>query len=219
MKQLPTLIIFALIVCNVNGQNDFEGIIKFSTEISVSELAPDGFAEQLKNKYGDSLLIYYSANGNFRRVHLNSGKDGADSQYYFSDQAKLYFTYKNSSVVDSLDARENSLKLINKRKINNQKIIDLDCECFEYDAISTYDFQVILIYCFHFESPKINPEFYKDHNDFFLNDYYLQAKRPYLKFSIKTDDFTITYRATELIEKKLDDKIFEVEPLKRTVKY
>ena len=50
--------------------------------------------EQLNDKYGDSLIIYYSSNGHFRRIHLNSAKYGADSQFYFPKESKLYFTYK-----------------------------------------------------------------------------------------------------------------------------
>lgn len=69
---------------------------------------------------------------------------------------------------------------------------------------------VILNYCYHPKSPKINPNFFSEHNDFFLNEYYKLAKRPYLKFSIETDEFKISYTATELVEKKIDDKIFEL---------
>ncbi|WP_028374936.1 hypothetical protein [Leeuwenhoekiella sp. MAR_2009_132] len=186
-------------------------VIKFSTEITTTELAPEGFQKQLNDKYGDSLLMYYSVNGNFRRVHLNSAEFGADSQYYFAKKAKLYFTNKNNSQVDSLDTRENSLKLLSKGKIKNQKIMNLDCECYEFKAISIYNQNVTLNYCYNSESPKINPELYSDHNDFYLNEYYGLAKRPYLKFSIKTEEFKITYLANELIEKEIGEEIFKLK--------
>ncbi|QNJ98151.1 hypothetical protein ALE3EI_1594 [Constantimarinum furrinae] len=196
--------------CNFYGQKSFEGIVKFSTEITTTELAPEGFKNHLYNKYGDSLLMYYSSNGNFRRVHLNSSESGADSQYYFANKAKLYFTNKNSSQVDSLDVKENSLKLLSKGKIENQKILDLDCECYEFKATSIYNQNLTLNYCYNIESPKINPKLYSDHNDFFLNEYYEIAKRPYLKFSIETEVFKIIYLATELAEKDIEGEIFEI---------
>ena len=211
MNKLLILTFLILASCSSNGQNNFEGIIKFSTEITTTELAPDGFQKQLNDKYGDSLLMYYSRNGNFRRVHLNSAEFGADSQYYFAEKAKLYFTNKNNSQVDSLDTRENSLKLLSKGEIENQKIMDLDCECYEFKAISIYDQNVTLIYCYNSKSPKINPELYSDHNEFYLNEYYELAQRPYLKFSIETEEFKITYFATELTEKEIDKENFELK--------
>ncbi len=200
-----------MISCSSTGQNNFEGLVKFSTKITTTELAPDGFQKQLNDKYGDSLLMYYSRNGNFKRVHLNSAEDGSDSQFYFSKKAKLYITKKNSSQIDSLDTKENSLKLLSRGKIDNDKIMDLDCECYEFKAISKYNQNVILNYCYNSESPQINPELYSEHNDFYLNEFYILAERPYLKFSIETEVFKITYLATELTKKKIDKEIFELK--------
>ncbi|WP_370091336.1 hypothetical protein, partial [Winogradskyella sp.] len=132
-------------------------------------------------------------------------------QYYFANKAKLYFTNKKSSQIDSLDTKENSLKLLNKGKIKNQKILDLDCECYEFKAIIKFNQTVTLNYFYNSESPKINPELYSDHNDFYLNEYYELAKRPYLKFSIETEEFKITYLAIELTEKEIDKEKFELK--------
>lgn len=211
MNRLIILAFLILISCSSNGQNNFEGIIKFSTEITTTELAPDGFQKQLNDKYGDSLLMYYSRNGNFRRIHLNSSEFGTDSQYYFANKAKLYFTNKSNSQVDSLNTKENSLKLLSKGKIKSQKILNLDCECYEFKAISKFNQNVTLNYCYNLKSPAINPELYSDHNDFYLNEYYELAKRPYLKFSIETDEFKITYLASELTEKEIEKDIFELK--------
>lgn len=207
-----SLIFIFLIIsgCSLNAQKSFEGFIKFKTEITTTELAPNGFKKMLNDNYGDSLMMYYSSDGKFRRVHLNSAENGRDSQFYFPDKDKIYLTYKNSSKIDSLDVKINSLKLLSRRKIKNQKIMNLDCECYEYKAVSMYNQNVTLNYCYHPKSPKINPKLFSGHNDFFLNEYYKLAKRPYLKFSIETDEFKISYTATELVEKKIDDKIFEL---------
>lgn len=212
MKKILISIFLILASCSSNGKNNFEGIIKFSIKITTTELAPDGFQKQLNDKYGDSLLMYYSRNGNFRRVHLNSSEFGVDSQYYYADKDKLYFTNKDSSQIDSLDIKENSLKiLLSKEKIDNQKILDLDCDCYEFKAISKYNQNVTLNYCYNLKSPEINPELYSNHNDFYLNEFYKLAKRPYLKFSIKTEEFEITYLATELTKKKIDKEIFQLK--------
>ncbi|EDP95891.1 hypothetical protein KAOT1_05787 [Kordia algicida OT-1] len=109
-----------------------------------------------------------------------------------------------------MNTKENSLKLLSEGKIKNQKILDLDCQCYEFKAISKYEQKVILNYCYNTESPKINPKFYSNHKDFFLNKYFELAKRPYLKFSLETEEFKLTYLATELTEKKIEKKKFEL---------
>ena len=145
MNKILILTILIFTSCSSKRQYNFEGLIKFSTEITTTDLAPDGFEKQLNEKYGDSLLMYYSSNGNFRRVHLNSAEVGADSQFYFADKAKLYFTNKNSSQIDSLNTKENSLKLISKGKIDELIIMGLVCECYEFKTKSQYDQNVTLI--------------------------------------------------------------------------
>ena len=197
--------------CSSKGQNNFEGIIKFSTEITTTELAPNGFKKQLNDKYGDSLLMYYSRNGNFRRVHLNNADLGTDSQFYNANNGKLILTHKNSTQIDTLDVTKNSIELVRKNKIESLKIIDLECDCYEYKATSDDMQNVTLNYCFSPKSPKINPKFYSNHNDFFLNEYYSLAKRPYLKFSIETEFFKITYLAAELTEKEIEEEMFELK--------
>ena len=89
--------------------------------------------------------------------------------------------------------------------------MDLDCECYEFKAVSKYDQNVTLNYCFNSRSPKINPELYSNHKDFYLNEYYEFAERPYLKFSIETEEFKITYLATELNEKEIGKGMFEIK--------
>ncbi|WP_282043074.1 hypothetical protein [Winogradskyella flava] len=211
MIRLIILTFLILKSCISNGQNNFEGIIKFSTEITTTELAPDGFQKQLNDKYGDSLLMYYSKNGNFRRVHLNSADFGTDSQFYMNNNGKLIFTHKNSTQVDTLDVTQNSIRLLRKNKVESQNIIDLECDCYEYKATSDDIQNITLNYCFSPKTAKLNPEFYSKHNDFFLNDYYSLAQRPYLKFSIETEFFKITYLATELTEREIDKNVFEVK--------
>ncbi|MFY0630710.1 MAG: hypothetical protein JXR05_10035 [Flavobacteriaceae bacterium] len=211
MKKLITLIILISLSLNSNGQNSFEGLIKFSTKITTTHIAPKGFQKKLSDKYGDSLIMYYSKTGDFRRVHLNSSKFGVDSQLFISKKAKIYLTKKNSSQIDSVDVKENSLKSTSTRKINNQKIIGLDCECYKIKAVSVYGQNVTLNYCFSSKTPSIDPKLYSDHKDFYLNEYYKFAKRPYLKFSIETPDFKIIYLATELIEKEIEKEIFKLK--------
>ncbi len=211
MKKLLLLIIIIFINFKSIGQSSFEGAIKFSTKITTSELAPKGFHKKLTDKYGDSLLMYYSKNGDFKRVYLNSAEFGNDSQIYVAKKGKLFITKKKNAQIDSLDTRENSIVLVSSGKVESESIMGLKSECYQYKAISTYKQNVTLNYCFSSKSPKVNHQLYSKHNDFYLNDYYKISERPYLKFSIETDAFKITYTATELIEKKIEKEKFKIK--------
>ncbi len=202
MNYLFLLLLFVFSL-RTQAQKSFEGLIKFSTHISTSELAPQNLEEVLKAKYGDSLVMNYSENGNFKRVHKNNSEAFPNTQLYLADKGKIHFI-SNNQVLDSLDVTVNSLKLIEKKKVNNEIIIGLNCKCYEYKAISMYNQNVILTYCFSKNTPKINAKLYSMHHDFFLDTFYKMSKRPYLKFSIETDEFKIMYIASEIIIKHLN---------------
>jgi hypothetical protein len=203
-------LILIIISIKSNAQKKFEGLIKFTTHISTTELAPKDFDKDLEKKYGDSLIMYYSSYGDFKRVHKNSDEFGSDYQLFISNKGVLYITSKEKNV-DSLNVNLNSLELKNKKKINNEIIMGLDCECYQYEATSMYQQNVVLNYCFSKKTPKLNEKLYYKHNDFFLYDFYKISKRPYLKFSISTDEFNITYVANELINQSLNKDIFQLK--------
>lgn len=195
---------------NVKAQKNFEGLIKFSTQISTTNLAPLDFKKDLEEKYGDSLVMYYSMGGNFKRIHKNSAKFGMDSQLYLAKKGVLYLTDKNHNV-DSLNVKINTLQLTSERKISSQTIMGLDCDCYEYEATSMYQQHVVLTYCYSKKTPRIDDNLYAKHIDFFLSDFYKMSKRPYLKFSIQTEVFTITYIAHELIKQHLNQELFQLK--------
>jgi hypothetical protein len=198
---------FISLICE--AQQSFEGLIKFKTEVSD---AKSEFKQKLIEKYGDSLIVYYSKDGSLRRQYLNSAKDGNDIQIYDSKNGILYLKNKTSTKFDSLDVKINSItKLISTKKIRNEKIMDLDCECIEFIGQSKYNQNVVINYCYNLKTPKVDYNFFAKHNDFFLNDYFKNSKRPYLKFSIQTSKFKISQLATEIKPMKIKNDLFTVK--------
>ena len=178
------------------AQKSFEGSIKFKTEIFSND---KDFKLTLEKKYGDSLIVTYSKNGNLTREYLNSDYSGNYIQTYDSEKGILFFKHRNTSVIDSTDTKVNSIvKLISKKKIQNQTILKLDCECFEYRGISKYGQNVIINYCFSNTTQKINFKQFDKHIDFFVADFFQESQRPYLKFAIEADEFKIIQTATEI---------------------
>lgn len=211
MKNITFILFLISTSFNSLAQKSFEGSIKFKTEISSSATAKTNTKKRLDKKYGDSLIVFYSNNGNIKRQYLNSDVSGNNIQIYDAKKGMLYFKNKKSEI-DSGNVKVNSItKLISKRKIENETIMNLDCECFEYIGISRYNQNVTLNYCFSKTTPKIDPALFKRHNDFFLNEYFQNSERPYLKFSVQTDEFKILFLATEINEEKLDSEMFKVK--------
>jgi len=205
------IIVLSLILFNskIVAQKSFEGSIKFKTEISADDI---NFKQKLDKKYGDSLMVLYSKNGNFKRQYLNSSNTGNDIQIYDPKKGVIFTKNKNSQTINEGDVKINSIvKLISKKKINNETIMNLDCECFEYIGLSKYNQNVILNYCFSNKTPQINYILFEKHNDFFLNEYFQTSQRPYLKFSIETEKFKIVQTATKILEEEIDSKIFEIK--------
>ncbi|HLP65085.1 hypothetical protein [Flavobacterium sp.] len=203
MNRLSHLLLFFLLSNLSYGQKSFEGLIKFSTNIKLLKNAPSVYND-LPEVYGDSLIMYYSANGDFKRIHLNSADFGNGTQDFNAKNGIIIFT-KNNGEKDTLNVVKNLLELKRKTKINNEKIMDRDCECWEYMTLDQDGDYAILNYCFNLNTPKIDPSLYLMYQDFFLYDFYELSKRPYLKFSLETKYFILTYTADRLIEGKLSN--------------
>jgi hypothetical protein len=207
MKFRPFAFFLIAFCQTLQAQNRFEGIIKFKTEISVTDAAREGSLEQLENKYGDSLLVYYSLQGDILREYLNTGPVGNNFQLYRKGSKNLIITKKGSSRKDTLDVSNNTLKLIKMTKSKKDTILGLDCKCYSFKAFDDYDNR-ILTYCYSKKIPKIKPKHYKRYRDYFVSKFYKLSKRPYLKFSINAPEFNLTFTAVRLLEMKLDPIMF-----------
>jgi hypothetical protein len=205
VKRTPAFL-FLLSILLAGCTNGFEGVIKFKTEVSVTDPAATGFLEQLKNKYGNSLNVYYSASGHFLREYLNTGEFGNNHQLYLKGSGKLLINNKGSNEVETLDVSKNTLKLIEMTE-SNDTIMGLACNCYNFKAFDDHD-QRVLTFCYSEKTPRIKPKDFKDHKDYFVDEFFKLSKRPYLKFSINARDFNLTFTAVELKEMKLDDKVF-----------
>ena len=115
------------------AQENFEGIITFKTDIFVTKTASKDLLPKLSYKYGDSLQMSYTKEGNFRRRYINSGDfGGLEYQTYNAEEGKLFIKKKDNENIQSSDVSINSLKLISFKQIENEYLMNLDCDCYEY---------------------------------------------------------------------------------------
>ncbi|PHS62233.1 MAG: hypothetical protein COB12_10960 [Flavobacterium sp.] len=204
MKKILLIILFSTNL--LFGQEYFEGIITFKTEITTTEFASEKLQENLEYNYGDILKVFYKKNGSFIRKYLNTGEYGNNYQIYFNDTGELLITTKGNNKIDTLDVTKNSLKLIEKSIVNNKEtIMDLKCDCIIYSSLNERKENVTLEFCYSSNVTELDPNRFQKHNDYFLNNYFSLSKRPYLKFRLKTKELELTFTATEITEKKLTE--------------
>ena len=188
------------------SQNRFEGVIKFKTEFSTTNPTATEFLQSLKNKYGDSLNIYYSSCGHMLRKYLNTGKNGNNYQLYYTGTGKLLLNNRGSNKVDTLDVSKNTLTLLEMVKTKDT-VMGIPCNCYGFKAYDTYD-QRTITYCYSKKFSRIKSKRFKRYKDYFISNFYKLSKRPYLKFSINARDFNLTFTAVQIDEKGGDIEIF-----------
>jgi hypothetical protein len=181
------------------AQKSFEGDIIFKTTITSTKYDDAGFQKETEARFGDSLIMHYNTNG-FVRKHLNSGPNGKKFQTYKGDGILLIDNGVEKT--DPLDVSKNSLVFLLKKKIENQNILGLDCECYRYNGIAEGWRNVRLTYCYSTKTPFVDEKPYVRHEDFFLYDFFKTANRPYLRFIMEIDDFTLDYTAVKIIAPK-----------------
>ncbi len=204
------------------SQNYFEGVITFKTEFTVSDSAEPNLLNKLHYKYGDSLKMYYSKLGDFKRKYINSGDAGNEYQTFLSKKKTLYTKVKNKNYAVPVDVTINSLVILKKVKLPQEDILNISCDCTQYNAKTSDNKDIALVYCYGKQSEMINFAAMEHYSDFFLNDFFITTQRPYLKFSMIAEDYTLTYTALNMESTDLDkivfkvDEVFKKEPVERS---
>lgn len=197
------------------SQEYFEGGITFKTDITVSDKAEADLLQKMKYKYGDSLKMYYSKAGDFKRKYINSGDSGNEYQTFLTKKKTLFVKTKNKNFVIPIDVSNNSLTFVKKTKLPQENILNLNCDCVQYEAKTPEDKTVFVVYCYTKLSETINYVAMENYSDFFLNDFFISTQRPYLKFSLIADDYTLTFIAMSMESTELDKNIWKIDDLQK----
>ncbi len=199
MNRFFLFLFIVVISVNSNSQKNFEGMITFKIDINVSKSSSKDMLAKLFFKYGDSMQMFYSKEGNFKRKFINSNMyGGLDYQTYNADEGKLFIKDKDVELVKTNDVYVNTLKLISFKQIENEFIVNLDCECYQYVGQAANKKMVTLQFCYSSLMNKINVAAFEKYNDFFVNDYFKKAERPYLKYAMTLDDFSLKFTAVKI---------------------
>lgn len=212
-KILLPILVFAIASINLYAQDSFEGVIQFSIEYTIIDSSSGISEKMLKDIYGDRAEMYYLPNGNFKMKYLNSSgiTIDADADYFFVGKDYLYNTYSLKNKIDSINITKESSKLLNLEKLNKQRILGKECNCYIYKAIDDYKEPANFTYCFTEDSPIINADSYTHYKHSYLGEFFKISERPYLLFSYEIEGFKVTFRATQITQMELGDEVFQID--------
>jgi hypothetical protein len=194
--KLKFALFFFLLSFVSNSQNSFEGVIYFKSKfISKDTLESAGIEKenQFKLMEGDSIKMLYSKLGHIKHQYLNSSELGIDYYLILSNGTRVR-KFKSGNIKNPLT----KVKFIGKFKTENQIVMGMNCECYQY-KFKTPNIKLLTeTYCFSKSTPMIDYKLFnlgKDHTE---RDYFETAEHPYLKHTIESQKYIIDYTAYKL---------------------
>jgi hypothetical protein len=188
-------------------QNLFEGEIKYNLNFSPEDAKIDTIL--LKDYYGEQWTFLFK-NGNFRWNMESS--DTWIGSIYDQDENKYYYLIKNSGVVSWKKGSQRTDSIISIRNDNiNTKILGHACRLLEVKSRLLINNVLRTRRYYYSPDLKINPEWFTQNQDGNFNEIYSRMKAIPLKIVDDFETFSISYEATDITPKRLDDSYFEVK--------
>jgi hypothetical protein len=195
----------------LNAQS-FEGVITYKVKLGFKEDFPQKYHVPFRQRYGDTLLVYYRANGDQYRHYPNSGrKEGYDFQIYRSDSSVNYLKWRFNDTIFHFDASVNSLDLFTKGSGPKLKVMGQDCQSIVITGIHKKMKTTVRLFYVYSGKPMLDPKMFEGFQDFFMADLISETKSPPLKMQLDLGDFFIIYEAVAIEEKKVEAALFEIK--------
>ncbi len=214
VKQLLIICFIFLLTCSMrtNTQESFEGVLTY--KITFTPKNPnEKYNEYQRKKYGDTLNLYISKNGDYRREYPTSGEMGFDYYIYLTQANKAYLKWRNQDTLTPFDCSKNSLQLKSETEKPVQTIHGVACKgyCISLVDSSGRPPQVaILTYYYPTNKEYLDPSLYKNHNEFFYNKIMSKIQAPYYKHILDMGRYEIAFELVKTEKKKLPEELFRV---------
>lgn len=192
----------------------FEGILTY--KISFVGKTPNGkYNEYQKNKYGDTMLIYYASNGDFKKEYPTSWEMGIDYYLYKVENNKGYYKWRNMDTCQVYDCGKNNLKLVKEGNAPDSIVMGTVCKGYNIkiaDSAVRPPMIANLTYYYPEKKEHLNSEVYKNYNDYFYSRYMKKAMAPYYKHTMDMEHrYEVVFELVKIEAKKLDPTIFQVK--------
>lgn len=213
-KQLLIISCIFLFTCSMrtNTKESFEGVLTYKITFTPKS-TNEKYNEYQRKKYGDTLNLYISENGAFRREYPTSGEMGFDYYIYSAQENKAYLKWRNQDTLTPFDCSKNTLKLKSETEKPVQTIHGAACKgyCITLVDSNGRPPQVAtLTYYYPSNKEYIDPSIYKNHNEFFYNKIMNKIQAPYYKYILDMGRYEIEFELVKIEKKKLDEGMFKI---------
>ena len=180
-------------------KQSFEGIIVY--RIDVQSKTPNISTENLQKLYGKQISI--SIQGNKYRMSY-SGLD-LKEVFYLGSTNKQYAVRNDIDTLFTTNCTEEKRQLVSS-VITAETAVVLGHKC----RVLTNNLGATQNKYWFDSSIYIDPSNFKNHQFGYFNVYYEKAKSPYLKYIYNGTNFSLTYTAISIQEKKLSGSVFQL---------
>ena len=190
-------------------KKSFEGIITYKIDIRFKKENVQ-YREYFEQKFGDTLKVYYNEKGDIFKQYFNTGKSGYDFNLYLTSNNHYYAKFKNLDTLYHYNVSEQSLDFVKKTNGKGEEILGKKCDYIEIEAFEPLGKQKVIQKFYYSGYPYLNPELFKNFEDFYTNDLIEKAKSPFMKMELDLDDYIVTFTAIKIKKKKLSTNIFQI---------
>lgn len=118
--------------------------------------------------------------------------------------------WNNNDTLYTSSAVVTNLTFVNEEQLPDENLKGQLCKCYAVSAVVTRSKQpVSLTYFYPANKEYIDPELYKNYNDFLYNRVIEKMKAPYYKLIMDMGKYTITLVLISIEAEKLDPEIFK----------
>ncbi|MDZ4757029.1 MAG: hypothetical protein SGJ10_02670 [Bacteroidota bacterium] len=204
-----------LFTCSMrtNNKESFEGIITY--KITYTPKNPDKrYNDYQQKKFGDTLVLYISKNGDFKKEYPTSGEMGYDYYTYLTRTNKAYLKWRNQDTLATYDCSLNSLKIKSEIEKPSETIHNIVCKgyCITLVDSSNSRRPMLAILTYYYPSNKeyIDPKLYTQHHDFFYNKTMNKIQAPYYKHTLDMGSYEVTFELVKIQAKELSPVVFKI---------
>ncbi|NQX76730.1 hypothetical protein [Gilvibacter sp.] len=203
LKNLKILALFlVLFVTIASTAQTFTGVVTFDIDFEFEKHFSITNRVNYLTQYGEQALMFYMPTGDTARKYLDANGEPTMYQLYSQKAGELLFVDANGEDIwDRLDTTGNSLELLNFKEVESEVLAGLENSCYEYYSKDIKSGEEVLVYfCASEHAPKLDYRLLSNHVEYYLADFYKMTERPYLKYQLVTNDFTMTFNATKIEE-------------------
>ena len=190
----PLTLFVSIVSCSSQAIEVRSLTYELDVEIT-SDTIDEYYADYLLQRYGDSLMISFNNEGSMRFDYFGSGENGFEYGLFNITDNHYYGKWKNLDTIYHYNVSENILGLSEKLQLQKRTMNSVECEVLQFNGSEkTFEeYQVNQTYYFNRDTLKIDPEPYKDYNEFFFDDYLKETQCFYLKKITNYAEYRVTY--------------------------